>query len=71
MEKTTETLLSANIAVWSLVLILAMITLTGCGTSTGWTVSFGVTPITSVDNNQKLHYGGGAIMPASDDKRRY
>lgn len=70
MEKTTETLLSANIAVWTLVLIVGVLTMTGCGSSTGWQVNFGVHPITSIDNNQKLHYNGGAIIPA-DDKRRY
>ena len=69
MDKTNQTLLSANIAVWSMVAILAMLTLTGCGSSTGWTVSFGVSPVNSIDNRQILH-SGGAIIP-SDDKRRY
>lgn len=50
--------------------ILMVIGLTGCGGSTGWQVNFGVHPITSIDNQQKLTYRGGAIIPA-DDKRRY
>lgn len=69
MEKTTETLLSANIAVWTLVLIVGMLTMTGCGSSTGWQFQVGVYPLNSIDHTQKLHYQGGAILPAKDDRR--
>lgn len=68
-----ETLLSANIAVWGVILVLALINLTACGSTTGWNVSFGVNPVNYVADQQGLHVGsnGGAILPASQQKDRY
>jgi len=63
-------LISANIAVWSLVAILLLTT--GCGTSTGWQVNFGVHPISAIDNHQQLRgvaSNGGAIVNASQKDR--
>lgn len=69
MEKTNITLLSANIAVWSMVAILAILSLTGCSSTTGWQIGFQVTPVNAIDHHQILH-NGGAILQA-EDKRRY
>jgi len=66
-----ETLLSANIAVWGVILVLALISLTACGSTTGWHVEFGVNPVNYVADQQGLSGRNiGAIIPA-DDKRRY
>lgn len=32
-----------------------IIVLSGCGGTTGWNVSFGVNPVTAVDNHQSLN----------------
>lgn len=32
-----------------------IIVLSGCGSSTGWNVSFGVNPVTAVSNHQALN----------------
>ncbi len=68
-----DKLVQLNIVVWSMLALLLLLTLTlgGCGSTTGWNVSFGVTPITAVDNQQKLIHRGGAILPASEKERRY
>lgn len=72
MEKN-ETLIAANIAVWGTLLVISLIALTGCGSTTGWNVSFGVNPVNYVADQQGLQRvgsNGGAIMNA-DEKRRY
>lgn len=71
-DKLNEKLIAANIAVWSLVLILSALTLTGCGSTTGWNVSFGVNPVNYVADQQGLvRSNGGAIMPAKNNREGY
>ena len=40
---------------WVAALIYAAMHLTGCGSSAGWNVSFGVHPVNAVSNNQTLN----------------
>lgn len=63
MEKTTERLLAANIAVWMAVIVAAL-ALSACMTDAGWQFQMGVHPINAIDHNQKLgavKSSGGAI----------
>lgn len=65
-------LLSANIAVWSCVLIVASLVLTGCMADTGWQIQMGVHPINAINHNQQLggvKSNGGAIVSASQKDR--
>ena len=66
-----DKLVQLNALIWSMLALLLTLTIGGCGSTTGWNVSFGVTPITAVDNQQKLIHRGGAILPASEKERRY
>lgn len=63
MEKTTERLLAANIAVWTAVIVAAL-SLSACMTETGWQFQVGVHPLNAIDHTQKLggvKSSGGAI----------
>ena len=41
-------------AVKALIGIIAIILMTGCGGSSGWRVSFGVSPVTAINDQQSL-----------------
>ncbi len=73
-NKLNEKLIAANIAVWGTLLVLSLIsiTLTGCGSTTGWNVSFGVNPVNYVADQQGLvRSNGGAIVPAKNNREGY
>jgi hypothetical protein len=38
----------------ALLLLVSLIALAGCTSSAGWRVSFGIAPVTSIDDNQQL-----------------
>ena len=52
-------------------LLVVLNGLAACGTSTGWTVQFGVQPITAVDNRQQLIKSNGGAILAKAEKDRY